>query len=150
MQCTLLALVAAISLGATHSSDSGIPTAYQGVWQRTSAIHDGNYQPLAEDRDGSLSAGECGMLEIIICDNRAIIVHTDGDAMVGRARVLATQPDLKIEWIGFGYHAKQDGPSYALLKRLDENTLQFASCERGAETVNDKSGGHQFVLTATK
>ena len=150
MQCTLFALVVAISLGTTQASDSGIPSEYHGVWQITSATDDGNNQPLAEDRDGSLSAGECGILEIIICENRAIIVHTDGDAMVGRARVLTTRPDLKIEWLGFGYHAKQDGPRYALLKRLDENTLQFAFCDRGAGTINAKSGGHQFVLTATK
>jgi hypothetical protein len=147
---TCIAMVAAVSLGTTCAVDPGIPTEFRGVWKITAASNDGVKRPLAEDPDGSLSAGECEMLEIIICETRAIIVKTDGNAMVGRARVIATQPELKIEWTGFGYHANQDGPIYALLKRVDEGTLQFAFCERDSQRVNSSSGGRQLVLTATK
>ncbi len=127
-----------------------VPQEFCGVWKINAATNDGVNQLLAEDPDGSLSAGECTMLEIIICETRAIIVQTDGNAMVGRVRVIATQPELKIEWTGFGYHAKQDGPGYAFLKRIDEGTLQFAICERDSQRVDSSSGGCQLVLTATK
>ena len=145
-----VALSLAVSLGPKCAIDPGIPAEFHGVWKISSASNDGVNQPLAQDPDVGLRAGECDMLEIIICETRAVIVKTNGDGMVGRARVLASKPELKIEWSGFGYHAKQDGPSYALLKRLDDNTLQFAFCEPDAQHVNSSLGGQQWVLTATK
>jgi hypothetical protein len=127
-----------------------VPQEFCGVWKVTAATSDGINQPLAEDPDGSLSAGECGTLEIIIYENRAIIVETSGQAMVCRARVLTVQPELKIEFTGYGFHGKRDGPSYAILKRIDERTIQMAWCEADAQRVNATKGGRQFVYTATR
>ena len=123
---------------------------FNGVWTITSATDDGVDQPLAEDPDGSVSAGECELIEIIICENRVVIVSTDGDAMVGQIRVLEKEPQLKIELTGFGYHAKQDGPSYAILQYVDNNAMQFSFCSKDAKRINSAVGGQQFVLTAER
>ncbi len=147
---TYIAVVVSASQASTNPTDVVIPPEFRGVWKITAATDHGVNQPLAEDPDGSLSVGECGILEVVICETRVIIVETDGDATVGQTRIIATEPELKIELRGYGYHAKQNGPSFAILKLIDEQTMQLAFCEQSSRRVNTSTVGHQFVVTATR
>ena len=72
--CTLIAVSLAVSLGPKCEVNPEIPAEFHGVWRTTSAINDGDNQPLAEDPVGSQTAGECEMLEIFICETRAVLV----------------------------------------------------------------------------
>lgn len=146
----VVALLFTSSSAAIDNPDKQVPDDFNGVWKIKSALNDGKNQPLAKDPDGSLSVGECGMMEIIITANRIVIVNTDGEATVGQFKILAQKPELKIKWTGFGYHAKQDGPIYAILKQTDKNEIQFSFSSEEQKRVDASIGGKQFVLTAIR
>ena len=63
-----------------------IPPKFSGVWRITSATNDGLDFPLAADPDGSHSVGECGDIELVLSENRLLIVSTDGRAMACETR----------------------------------------------------------------
>ncbi len=143
-----LAILVVVSQVAFTRESESLPIEYHGVWQITAASNNGAKLTTTEDPDGSI--GECEFCEIIICENRAILVKNDGRSIVGRTHALHRDPMLKIEFTGIGYHSKQDGPSYFLSKRFGNNSLQLAFAERDSQVIDSSLGGQQYVLTASK
>ena len=144
---TLIAMVAGYLAG--YQGGFRIPPEFKGVWRIASATNDGLNFPLAADPDGSLSAGECGDIELILSENRLLIVSTDGQAMACETREISDSDGLKLELTGFGYHGKSDGPHYAIMKRSGAKLL-FAWVDCKATKIDSSNGAKQVVYTAVR
>ena len=148
-------LFVALGLFAFSYSDSQpakteIPSEFHGVWTVISALDDGTEMPMPANPGVSLSAGECNFSEIIVCKSRVIIVQNDGSAIVAKTRVLTSMPQTKIEMVAPRAHDKQQEPSFAILGSINTKKIQFAFCPKESKIVNNKKGGKQVVITATR
>ena len=144
---TILAMVAGYLAG--YQGGFRIPAKFDGVWRIKSATDDGLDYPLAADPDGSLSAGECKDIELILTENRLLVVSTNGEAMVLETKQVSDSKELKLELTGFGYHGKRDGKHYAILKRTGEKLI-FAWVDPNATEIDSSQGGKQIVYTAVR
>jgi len=145
---TLVALILLHALPKSSPSDETLPKEFEGVWAISAVAENGVDQRLAKDPD-ALSVGEWDEVEILICENRIVIIKTGGSSMACKAKVLAIKPELKIEVTTGRCHDKDGGASYAVLKRNGDE-LTFAWVPPEMRTINNKKGGGQIVLTAKK
>ena len=124
-----------------------LPAEFEGVWKIVTITENGVDQPLATD--SSLSTGEWGMSEIVICEDRLITIDTDGSSMAGKARLLTTEPEAKIEVTTGICHDKQGDKSCAVLK-LDDDKLILTWGSPEIRVVDDAAGGDQIVIVARR
>ena len=118
----LICLILLNPLPNSSPTEDTIPKELEGVWIISAVTDDGVDQPRAPH--DSVSAGECADAEIVICNNRIVIIQKDGSSMACTAKVLTIEPTVKIEVVTGKYHDKDADRSYAILKRNgDELTL---------------------------
>ena len=128
----------------SQSAEAMIPSEFEGVWAISAVTDDGVAQPDAQDS----VTGALADVEIVICKNRVVLVRHDGSSMVGKVKVVGTEPELKLELVTGIYHDKEGHKSYALLKRSGDELI-FAWVSPEMRVIDSQKGGGQIVMTAT-
>ena len=118
-------------------TETSIPEEFEGVWKITKAIaKDGIERPVTGDLDHAI-ANEIG-IELIVVANRVVFVKPDGDSVWCKAKVLSSDPDLKIELVTGICHDKDQTPTVGLL-RLSGGELSFSCLPSDRESLDDSS-----------
>lgn len=128
----------------SQSAEAMIPSEFEGVWAISAVTEDGVAQPAPEDS----VAGADADVEIVICENRVVLVRHDGSSMVCKAKVVDTEPELKLELTTGICHDKKGDKSYALLKRNGDELI-FACVLPEMRVIDFQKGSGQIVMTAT-
>ena len=126
-----------------------IPREFEGVWEITSAVSEGNELKMANPDRRFLDSDECEFTELIFSDNRLFLVKTNGDAVACKVKPISGSNGMKLELAGFGYRAEQDGPTYCIAKRNGID-LDVAFVGVNDNTIDHTASSKQTVYTAMR
>ena len=135
----------AVAAQPAQKDSAGLPAELQGVWRIVSGEEDGKQMRFARGDD--VEIGECVCNEIIIQRDRWIIVNNFGDALVFRAKVVATEPNKRIHIWGDRAFTEREGPK-DVYYRLTADELSLCSRKDGKapEEFTAKKGSGQAML----